>query len=260
MSKRSNRNKNMWDIQPPYLLLYGIDVNTEKDLKKRLSEIKEEKISLIELITDKMSELKGKTRDEFLNKDIKAVEIGPGEGIMAKWLSDYVGHVYCFDISENMLDACKKYTSKIKNISTHLIGYHPVNHKQISDYLIGRGMGNGIDMVYSQSVFIHLSPFDFYIYFKDLYPFLKTNALIWIDITDGDVEKFTFNDKSLQIQLDTYKEFVDYSGKYQNLKTMFYINSKSTLEKIGNELGYELVWSEGSIYMDNNVSLIFKKI
>ena len=260
MSKRLNKNKNMWDIQPPYLLLYGIDVNTEKDLKKRLSEIKEEKISLIELITDKMSELKGKTRDEFLNKDIKAVEIGPGEGIMAKWLSEYVGHVYCFDISVNMLDTCKNYTSKNKNVSTHLIGYHPVNHKQISDYLIGRGMGNGIDMVYSQSVFIHLSPFDFYIYFKDLYPLLKTNALIWIDINDGDLEKFTFNDKELQRQLDTYKEFVDYSGKYQNLKTMFYINSKSTLEKIGNELGYELVWSEGSIYMDNNVSLIFKKI
>ena len=250
----------MWDIQPPYLLLYGIDVNTEKDLKKRLSEIKEEKISMIELIMDKMSELKGKTRYKFLNKNIKAVEIGPGEGIMAKWLSDYVDHVYCFDISETMLDACKKYTSKIKNISTHLIGYHPVKYKQISDYLIDKGMGNSIDIVYSQSVFIHLSPFDFYIYFKDLYPFLKTNALIWIDINDGDNEKFTFNDRDLQRQLDTYKEFVDYPNKYQNLKTLFYINSKSTLEKIGNELGYELVWSEGSIYMGNNVSLIFKKI
>ena len=250
----------MWDIPPPYLLLYGIDVNTEKDLKKRLSEIKEEKISMIELIMDKMSELKGKTRDKFLNKNIKAVEIGPGEGIMAKWVADYVDHVYCFDISETMLDACKKYTSKIKNISTHLIGYHPVKYKQISDYLIDKGMGNSIDIVYSQSVFIHLSPFDFYIYFKDLYPFLKTNALIWIDINDGDNEKFTFNDRDLQRQLDTYKEFVDYPNKYQNLKTLFYINSKSTLEKIGNELGYELIWSEGSIYMDNNVSLIFKKI
>ena len=260
MSKRSNRNKNMWDIQPPYLLLYGIDVDAEKDLEKKLSEVKREKISMMGYIVEKMSELKGKTRNGFPNKDIKAVEIGPGEGIMAKWLSDYVGHVYCFDISENMLDACKKYTSKIKNISTHLIGYHPVNYKQISDYLIDKGMGNSIDMVYSQSVFIHLSPFDFYIYFKDLYPLLKTNALIWIDINDGDLEKFTFNDTDLQRQLETYKEFVDYSGKYQNLKTMFYINSKSTLEKIANELGYELVWSEGSIYMGNNVSLIFKKI
>ena len=53
---------------------------------------------------------------------------------------------------------------------------------------------------------------------------------------------------------------MDYPNKYQNLKTLFYINSKSTLEKIGNELGYELIWSEGSIYMDNNVSLIFKKV
>ena len=104
----------MWeDNKKFYQLLYGIDVDAEKDLKKKLSEIKEEKISLIELITISMSNLNGKTRDEFLNKDIKTVEIGPGEGIMAKWLSDYVGHVYCFDISETMLDACKKYTSKI---------------------------------------------------------------------------------------------------------------------------------------------------
>ena len=119
MSKRSNKNKNMWEIQPPYLLLYGIDVDAERELEKKLSEIKEEKIYIMGSIVDKMSELKGKTRDEFLNKDIKAVEIGPGEGIMAKWLSDYVGHVYCFDISESMLDACKKYTSKIKSLCSY---------------------------------------------------------------------------------------------------------------------------------------------
>ena len=115
-------------------------------------------------------------------------------------------------------------------------------------------------MVYSQNVFIHLSLFDFYIYFKDLYPLLKTNALIWIDIIDGDVEKFTFNEQELQRQLNLYKEFVDYSGKYQNLKTMFYLNSKSALEKIGKELGYHLVWSESSKYNLSNVMLLFKKI
>jgi ubiquinone/menaquinone biosynthesis C-methylase UbiE len=247
---------NMWeDNKKLYLLLYGIDVNSEKDLKKRLSEIKEEKISLIELIVDKMSEVKGKTRDEFLNKDIKAVEIGPGEGIMAKWLSKYVDHVYCFDVSENMLDACKNYISKNKNISTHLIGYNTEHFKQISDYL----EKDSIDMVYSQSVFIHLSPYDFYIYFKDLYPLLKTNALLWIDIIDSDVEKFTFNEKELQKQMDSYKQFFDF-GQYENLKTMYYINSKSALEKIGKELGYHLVWSESSIYNPTNVSLIFKKI
>ena len=255
--------KNMWErdeYDKLYSLLYGIDVNSERDLEKRLSEIKEEKISLIEIITGWMAKLNGKTRDEFLNKDIRAVEIGPGEGIMAKWLSEYVGHVYCFDISKSMLDACDNYNSKITNISTHHIGYNTEKYKQISDYLIDKGMGNGIDMVYSQSVFIHLSPFDFYIYFKDLYPLLKTNALIWIDIIDGDVEKFTFNCKELQRQLDAYKEFVDSAGQYNILKTLYYINSKSTLEKIGNELGYELVWSEDSIYVGNNVSLIFKKI
>jgi SAM-dependent methyltransferase len=261
MSKRLNKHKNMWeDNKKFYQLLYGIDVDAEKDLKKKLSEIKEEKISLIELITISMSNLNGKTRDEFLNKDIKTVEIGPGEGIMAKWLSDYVGHVYCFDISETMLDACKKYTSKIKNISTHLIGYNVEHSKQISDYLYESGVGSNIDMVYSQSVFVHLNPYDFYIYFKDLYPLLKTNALLWIDIIDCDVEKFTFNEKELQRQMDSYRQFMDYSGKYQNLKTMYYINSKSALEKIGKELGYHLVWSESSIYNPINVSLIFKKV
>jgi len=255
MSKRLNKNKNMWD-KLSYLLLYGIDVDVEKDLEKKLSKIREEKISMIETIIISMSNLNGKIRDEFLNKDIKAVEIGPGEGIMAKWLSKYVDHVYCFDISKSMLDVCKNYTSKNKNVSTHLIGYNTEYFKQISDYL----EEDSIDIVYSQSVFIHLSPYDFYIYMKDLYSILKTNSLIWIDIIDSDVEEFTFNEQELQRQLDTYKESVDYSGKYQNLKTMFYINSKSALEKIGKELGYHLVWSESSIYNPINVSLIFKKV
>jgi ubiquinone/menaquinone biosynthesis C-methylase UbiE len=251
--------KNMWErdeYDKLYSLLYGIDINSEKDLEKRLSEIKEEKISLIEIITSWMAKLNGKTRDEFLNKDIRAVEIGSGEGIMVKWLSEYVGHVYCFDISKSMLDACDNYNSKITNISTHHIGYNTEKYKQISDYL----EKDSIDIAYSQSVFIHLSPFDFYIYFKDLYPILKTNALIWIDIIDTDVEEFTFNEQELQRQLNTYKEFVDSSSQYNVLKTLYYINSKSALKKIGRELGYDLIWSENSKYNPSNVSLIFKKI
>ena len=251
--------KNMWeksDYDKLYSLLYGIDVETESNLEKRLSDVRREKIWIIEIITDKMSKLNGKTRDEFLNKNINALEIGPGEGIMANWLSEYVGQVHCFDISKSMLDACNTYNSKNTNVSTYHIGYNVDKSKQISDYL----KKDSVDMAYSQSVFIHLSPFDFYIYFKDLYPILKTNALIWIDIIDTDVEEFTFNEQELKRQLNTYKEFVDSSSQYNVLKTLYYINSKSAMKKIGKELGYDLIWSENSKYNPSNVSLIFKKV
>ena len=112
-----------------------------------------------------------------------------------------------------------------------------------------------IDFVYSQSVFIHLSILDFYIYFKQLYKSLNTGGLIYIDIIDCDVKEFTLQEDEFQRQLH-YLE-LDY---LMGTKTLYHVNSSSTLVKTANDLGYELVWSQGSIYNSANVSLIFKKV
>ena len=135
-------------------LLYGVDVTqykTEEELNERLSELKEEKTSIIEnMIVSNILE----NYDVPLDK-CNAVEIGPGAGIMLDWLAPQINHLYCVDISETILNACKEQNKQHKNVSYNLI-----------EKLEFPNLKN-IDFVYSQSVFIHLSILDFYLYFNE---------------------------------------------------------------------------------------------
>ena len=224
-------------------LLYGVDITqykTEEELNKRLSELKEEKTSIIEnMIVSNILE----NYDVSLDK-CNVVEIGPGAGIMLDWLAPQINHLHCVDISETILNGCKEQNKQHKNVSYHLIEGN-IDFSKIKN----------IDFVYSQSVFIHLSILDFYIYFKQLYKSLNTGGLIYIDIIDCDVKEFTLQEDEFQRQLH-YLE-LDY---LMGTKTLYHVNSSSTLVKTANDLGYELVWSQGSIYNSANVSLIFKKV
>ena len=224
-------------------LLYGVDITqykTEEELNERLSELKEEKTSIIEnMIVSNILE----NYDVPLDK-CNAVEIGPGAGIMLDWLAPKINHLDCVDISETILNGCKEQNKQHKNVSYHLIEGN-IDFSKIKN----------IDFVYSQSVFIHLSILDFYIYFKQLYKSLNTGGLIYIDIIDCDVKEFTLQEDEFQRQLH-YLE-LDY---LMGTKTLYHVNSSSTLVKTANDLGYELVWSQGSIYNSANVSLIFKKV
>ena len=224
-------------------LLYGVDITqykTEEELNERLSELKEEKTSIIEnMIVSNILE----NYDVSLDK-CNVVEIGPGAGIMLNWLAPQINHLHCVDISETILNGCKEQNKQHKNVSYHLIEGN-IDFSKIKN----------IDFVYSQSVFIHLSILDFYIYFKQLYKSLNTGGLIYIDIIDCDVKEFTLQEDEFQRQLH-YLE-LDY---LMGTKTLYHVNSSSTLVKTANDLGYELVWSQGSIYNSANVSLIFKKV
>ena len=101
-------------------LLYGVDVTqykTEEELNERLSELKEEKTSIIEnMIVSNILE----NYDVPLDK-CNAVEIGPGAGIMLDWLAPQINHLYCVDISETILNGCKEQNKQHKNVSYNLI-------------------------------------------------------------------------------------------------------------------------------------------
>ena len=170
-------------------LLYGVDVTqykTEEELNERLSELKEEKTSIIEnMIVSNILE----NYDVSLDK-CNVVEIGPGAGIMLDWLAPQINHLHCVDISETILNGCKEQNKQHKNVSYHLIEGN-IDFSKIKN----------IDFVYSQSVFIHLSILDFYIYFKQLYKSLNTGGLIYIDIIDCDVKELTLQEDEFQRQL-----------------------------------------------------------
>ena len=223
-------------------LLYGVDVTqykTEEELNERLSELREEKTSIIEnMIVSNILE----NYDVPLDK-CNAVEIGPGAGIMLDWLAPKINHLDCVDISETILNACKEQNKQHKNVSYNLI-----------EKLEFPNLKN-IDFVYSQSVFIHLSILDFYLYFNELYKVLKPNGLIYIDIIDCDVDEFTLQEDEFQRQLQLLKQ-----GYTTGVKTLYHVNSGKVLNRVAKELGYELVWRQSSIFNPSNVSLIYKKI
>ena len=223
-------------------LLYGVDVTqykTEEKLNERLSELREEKTSIIEnMIVSNILE----NYDVPLDK-CNVVEIGPGAGIMLDWLAPKINHLSCVDISETILNGCKEQNKQHKNVSYNLI--EKLEFPNLKD----------IDFVYSQSVFIHLSILDFYIYFKELYKVLKPNGLIYIDIIDCDVEEFTLEEDEFQRQL-----FYLQKEYKKGVTTLYHVNSSNALNRVAKELGYELVWRQSSIFNSANVSLIYKKI
>jgi len=223
-------------------LLYGVDVTqykTEEELNERLSELREEKTSIIEnMIVSNILE----NYDVPLDK-CNVVEIGPGAGIMLDWLAPKINHLSCVDISETILNGCKEQNKQHKNVSYNLI--EKLEFPNLKD----------IDFVYSQSVFIHLSILDFYLYFKELYKVLKPNGLIYIDIIDCDVDEFTLQEDEFQRQLQLLKQ-----GYTTGVKTLYHVNSGKVLNGVAKELGYELVWRQSSIFNLSNVSLIYKKL
>ena len=221
-------------------LLYGIDENsTQDEIEKRLLELVEEKTSIIKgMIIPNILENYSVPLDKC-----NAVEIGPGAGIMLDWLAPKINHLSCVDISETILNGCKEQNKQHKNVSYNLI--EKLEFPNLKD----------IDFVYSQSVFIHLSILDFYLYFKELYKVLKPNGLIYIDIIDCDVDEFTLQEDEFQRQLQLLKQ-----GYTTGVKTLYHVNSGKVLNGVAKELGYELVWRQSSIFNPANVSLIYKKI
>ena len=214
----------------------------EDELNKRLNEIKEEKISIIKnMIIPNIL----KNYDITLD-NCNAIEIGPGAGIMLDWLAPQINHIYCIDISKTILESCYNENKQHKNVSYHFIE----GALDLSDL-------KDIDFVYSQSVFIHLSVLDFYVYFEELYNCLKPGGLIYIDIIDSDNPNFSLEETEYQNQLINYKALYNTDV---SIKTLYHVNSSSVLTKTANDLGYELVWSQYSIYNLANLSLIFRKV
>ena len=223
-------------------LLYGIhtpDYKTKEELDKKILEIKQEKTNVIGYIYNTICEVNGVDTLSGCN----AIEIGPGAGIMLDWLAPQINHLSCVDISETILNGCKEQNKHHKNVSYHLI--EELEFPNLKD----------IDFVYSQSVFIHLSILDFYLYFKELHKVLKPNGLIYIDIIDCDVEEFTLEEDEFQRQLfHLQKEYK------KGVTTLYHVNSSNALNKVAKELGYELVWTQSSMYNPENVSFLYKKI
>ena len=86
-----------------------------------------------------------------------ALEIGSGGGRITVNAASLFNHVYAADISDKMLEQCRKTVSS-SNVSFH----------KLDGFTLGEFPNNSIDLVYSHDVFVHFSFLQVYSYFKDI--------------------------------------------------------------------------------------------
>jgi len=211
-----------------------------KDFNNRILDVEKEKRWFAQYIHNKICEMKG--IDSL--KECNGIEIGSGTGVMAEWMASRVKHLTCVDIDEDLLAYCMDTHKEFKNVSHHLI-------KQSLDF----SMHKNIDFVYSQSVFIHLGVIDFYTYLKELYKSLNKGGIIYIDIIDGDLDCFNFEEAEMKRQALALKTFYNEGTGY-----LFTVNSTACLTKVAKEVGYELISVDNMNKELPNTHLIFKKL
>ena len=122
-----------------------------------------------------------------INKDFKVMDIGAGTGLVDTVLSDYVGQIYAFDLSEGMLNVFKEKINKnkIKNIKIFKI-----------DVLSEEFPERDFDLVITSMTFHHLdNPKDA---LKKIKGYLKDGG--YVAVIDLEKEDGTFHSDNSDVK------------------------------------------------------------
>ena len=228
-------------------LLYGIDVFdyvNETLLQKAIDgKIQEKKDVLYNHILPPFE-----YNSKKLLKDCNIIEIGPGNGVMVNELAPQVKFIHLVDISKSIMESCANQTINRDNVSYNVI-FGKLDLSSIED----------IDFVYSQSVFIHFTLFDVYLYFEELKKCLNPNGMVYIDIIDTENEYFVdfFYGETFQKQLKDFKKVYNTTGTQTNTKTLFSPLPLSRVEELVGKLGFSLIHTEPAVE-NPTTALLFK--
>lgn len=98
-----------------------------------------------------------------VNAESVVVEIGSGGGRLASRVAGRVAHLYCLDVSKEMLTACRAALAKSSNVT-----YVLLEKPRFPDELSG-----AVDFVYAFGVFVHLDLHIMWKYFQEIHRVLK---------------------------------------------------------------------------------------
>ena len=175
ISKLSNieSNKNIW-------------TNFAKNWTKQNAEVEnrsideESRTEYIEYLGDEWGDKESVKQvvDDFIFPYIKSdsivAEIGCGGGRIAAQVAPGVKKLFCFDISEEMLEYAQKNLNKFSNISYQLSNGQNFNESFYESF----------DFVYSFDVFVHLDLHTIWSYFKEIKKIINKDGLIFLHTTN----------------------------------------------------------------------------
>jgi len=106
----------------------------------------------------------------YLGPERIVAEIGSGGGRLSVRVAPLVKELHCFDVSQEMLDVCRK------TLATHPnVHYHLINSPEFDTQYFGR-----FDFVYAFDVFVHLDLHTIWRYFQSIRRTLREGGVAFL--------------------------------------------------------------------------------
>ena len=169
-----NQNKNIWskyavnwDKQNIYIENPNVSSKVEKD-------------SYLNFIGDEWGNVADTIKlieqyiYPYITKTSTVGEIGVGGGRIASKISSHVKKLYCFDISEPMLERAKNALSNYSNI----------NYILLTEASLPESLSSSLDFIYSFDVFVHLDLHTIWKYFLEIRRILKPGGKAFLHTTN----------------------------------------------------------------------------
>jgi len=155
-----------------------------------------------------------------INNTDTVLDIGPGLGFVASFVSPQCEKLICTDISSSFLIKATALLQSFNNIECK-----KMKHGDLSAF-------TSIDKIYCMAVFIHFNIYDVGIYLEQVYNSLKPGGKFLFDFYDAD--KFEPTNEVYQRHKQIYAHNKDSLSKNINF------NSKSAVEKLCIHYGFDV--------------------
>jgi ubiquinone/menaquinone biosynthesis C-methylase UbiE len=156
------------------------------------------------------------------------VEIGSGNGLVAKELSPHVRHLQCYDVSTSFLEKAQETCRGCKNVEFF----------KIEKGVLAAAQHQSLDFIYSHAVFIHLNYYQIYQYLLEAKRCLKKGGLMYFEFLSAD---------SLNLKDPLFVENQElYQRDPKHLVTLLQYNSKTSIFQLIKSLGFVTFLSQSS--------------
>jgi predicted TPR repeat methyltransferase len=153
-------------------------------------------------------------------------EIGSGNGLVARSLSERCARINCNDISHSFLSRARETCRDAANVRFHLIKDRYLDHLSAEAY----------DFGYSLNVFIHLNAYDMFNYLSDVSRILRSGGLFFFD--------------ACTVGRMTSDLFLEHAGMYRGdpsgVRGLLCFNDPRVIESVVREAGLRVVKQDGT--------------